>query len=287
MQKLFEIEAGADLGEFAAFLWRHKVPHRIIHRDGMQELWLANADDAEFVISHFNAWQRGGELATAGARTAVPSRGLGYWLARTPLTLMLIGISLGLTLLTGFGDNLQRLHWFTFVDFNFQGSHLLYQSLGTLIASGQWWRWLTPIFLHFSLMHLVFNLLWTWELGRRIEQSQPRWLLLALVLFLGVGSNAAQYLMTGPLFGGLSGVIFGLMGYTWLWDRLEPRRAFGLPPALMTFMMIWLLLGVSGLIEKLGFGAIANTAHLAGLLCGLASVPLVRLLGSRAWRQGR
>ncbi|WP_207061963.1 rhomboid family intramembrane serine protease [Motiliproteus sp. SC1-56] len=283
MHKLFEIDSATDLGEFAAFLWQHKVGHRIVHRGSMQEVWLANPDDAEFVISRFNHWQRGEPLEKEAPWERV-TPGLGFWLRHTPVTLALIGISLGLTLLTSFGNDLQWLHWFTFVDFNFQGSHLLYQSLATLVESGQWWRWLTPIFLHFSFLHLVFNLLWTWELGRRIEWAQPRWVLLGLVLALGVGSNIAQYLMSGPMFGGLSGVIFGLMGYTWLWDRLEPRRAFGLPQALMTFMMIWLVLGVSGLIEKLGFGAIANTAHLSGLLCGLAAVPLVRLFGARAWR---
>ena len=32
-----------------------------------------------------------------------------------------------------------------------------------------WWRFITPTLLHFSWMHLVFNCLWIWEFGRRIE----------------------------------------------------------------------------------------------------------------------
>lgn len=285
MYKLFEIGAGEDLAPFAAFLWRHRIPHRVLPRGSMQELWLARPEDAEFVLERFNHWQRGGALESAEARPPArpPALGVRFWLLHTPVTMALIVLSLGLTLLSAFGDDLGWLHWFTFVDFNFQGQQLLSQSLDTLLAGGEYWRLVTPIFLHFSLLHLVFNLLWTWELGRRIELMQPRWLLLCLVLLTGVGSNIGQYWVTGPLFGGLSGVIFGLIGYIWLWDRLNPDRNFGLPPSLMTFMLIWLVLGASGALEAMGFGSIANMAHLVGLLCGLAAAPVAHLYRHRLW----
>ena len=274
MIKLCELPAGEDLSQFAAFLWRYRIRHRITHLEGGQQLWLADPADASFVLEQLQRWRQGESLQPPTAESVQISQRARLQLAWSaiPVTLGLIGISLGLTLLCGFGDNLVWLHWFSFVDFNFQGEYLIYQSFETLLGSGQWWRLLTPIFLHFSLLHLVFNLLWTWELGRRIELIQGRRRLLWLAVVVGVVSNFGQFVMTGPLFGGLSGVIFGLMGYTWLWDRLNLGTRFGLPPALMTFMMIWLLLGVSGLIEKLGFGSIANTAHLIGLLAGLACV---------------
>ncbi|RDE24149.1 rhomboid family intramembrane serine protease [Motiliproteus coralliicola] len=278
MIQLFELPADLDLGPFAAYLWRQRIHHRITHLQGQQQLWLADPADADFVMEQFNRWQRGEALENssggASKQVAFP-----WW--RLPVTLVLIGFSLALTLLTGFGNRLGWLHWFSFVDFDFQGGYLIFQSFPTLLSGGQWWRLLTPIFLHYSLLHLVFNLLWTWELGRRIELTRGSSSLLWLVLFIGISSNAAQFLMTGPLFGGLSGVIFGLMGYTWLSDRLKLGPGFGMPPALMTFMMIWLVLGVSGLIEKMGFGAIANTAHLVGLLAGLVCVLPVWLRRNR------
>lgn len=269
MIQLCELSADLDLGPFAAFLWRQRIRHRITHLEGKQQLWLADPADVEFVVEQFNRWRRGEgleEASDAGSKKAA----FPWW--RLPVTLSLIGISLVLTLLTGFGNRLEWLHWFSFVDFDFQGDYLLFQSFSTLLSGGQWWRLITPIFLHYSLLHLVFNLLWTWELGRRIELTRGTSSLIWLTLFIGITSNAAQFLMTGPLFGGLSGVIFGLMGYTWLCDRLKLGPGFGMPPALMTFMLVWLVLGVSGLIEKLGFGAIANTAHLVGLLAGLCCV---------------
>jgi len=286
MLKLLDIPAGVDLREFAAYLWRRQIPHRITHLEGEQQLWIGRASDATSVLEAFRRW-RSGESLPADDAAAEPKRpsGLRLSLRFYPVTMALIILSLVVALLTRLGNNLAWLHWFTFVDFNFQGQQLLFQSLDTLVGSGQWWRWVTPIFVHFSVLHLVFNLLWTWELGRRIERLQQRRVLIALVLVTGVSSNLAQYLMTGPLFGGLSGVIFGLMGYTWLWDRLHPERGFGLPPALMVFMMIWLVLGVSGAIEAMGMGSIANTAHLIGLLSGLAATPLIFTLRGRLWRR--
>jgi GlpG protein len=284
MIKLLELPAGEDLGPFAGFLWRHRVHHRITHFEDAQQLWIANPDEAEFVIEHFKRWRSGESLESSLERPGpqISSRArlsLAWYL--TPVTLSLIGLSLLLTLLSGFGDNREWLHLFSFVDFTFKGQYLVFQTVDGLLQGGEWWRFVTPIFLHFSLLHLVFNLLWTWELGRRVELLQGRMSLFWLTLVIGVLSNLAQFMMTGPLFGGLSGVIFGLMGYTWLWDRLSTRQRFGLPPTLMTFMMIWLLLGISGLIERLGFGAIANTAHLVGLLSGLACV------GPAIWLQRR
>ncbi|MEH6826157.1 MAG: rhomboid family intramembrane serine protease [Motiliproteus sp.] len=288
MIKLLELPATENLSQFAAFLWKHRIRHRITHFEDAQQLWLADAEDAEFVIEHFKRWRGGDGLAPSVERPQISSRArlsLAWFLS--PVTLSLIGLSLLLTLLSGFGDNQQWLHLFTFVDFAFKGEYLRYQSLESLLQGGQYWRLLTPIFIHFSLMHLVFNLLWTWELGRRVELVQGRRRLLWLALVIGVVSNFAQFMMTGPLFGGLSGVIFGLMGYTWLWDRLNPGQRFGMPPALMTFMMIWLVLGISGLIERLGFGSIANTAHLVGLLSGLVCVLPAMLLNRKMRRSDR
>lgn len=292
MIKLLELSATEDLGSFAAFLWRQRIRHRISHLDDAQQLWLADPGDAEFVLEQFQRWRNGEALDQSGSdpQPQISHRArisLAWYMF--PVTLSLIGLSLGLTLLCNFGDNLQWLHWFSFVDFTFKGDYLLFQSLDTLLQGGEWWRLVTPVFLHFSLMHLVFNLLWTWELGRRVELIQGRLRLLWLVLVIGVASNVAQFLMTGPLFGGLSGVIFGLMGYTWLWDRITPAgggqtQRFGLPPALMTFMMVWLVVGVSGLLEKVGFGSIANTAHLVGLLSGLACVLPAQWLYRRSLR---
>ena len=74
------------------------------------------------------------------------------------------------------------------------------------------------------------NSMWYWELGRRIEARQRTPMLLALTLLFGLISNFAQYLFGGPgIFGGLSGVLYGLLGHCWLYQKLAPNEAYRLP----------------------------------------------------------
>jgi GlpG protein len=82
-------------------------------------------------------------------------------------------------------------------------------------------------------------------------------------------SNASQYLFGGPgLFGGMSGVVYGLLGFAWVAPLLQPRWRIQPARGIMLFMVGWLLFCMAGFVEVLGFGAIANAAHLGGLLCG-------------------
>jgi GlpG protein len=132
----------------------------------------------------------------------------------------------------------------------------------------EYWRLLTPVFLHFSAMHIIFNLIWWWDLGGLIERTQSKMQLLGVFLATALLSNFAQYLSYGSGFGGLSGVVYGLLGYVWLYPLVNPRIGFRLRPAIVIFMVGWLVLGYSGVFDDV-LGKMANTAHLFGLLAGL------------------
>jgi len=135
---------------------------------------------------------------------------------------------------------------------------------------GDWWRFVTPTLLHFSWMHVVFNCLWIWEFGRRIEASLGSLNLMGLYLTSAVFSNSLQYFASGPsIFGGMSGVVYAFMGFIWTGNTLRPGWIEPLPPAIVGFMLIWLLVGMVGALEILGAGAIANGAHLGGLIIGV------------------
>jgi len=73
----------------------------------------------------------------------------------------------------------------------------------TEIEGGQVWRLLTPVFVHFGAMHLVFNRLVLWHFGRMIELRRGPWFLAGLTLVLGIGSNLVSYLAYGSNFGGM------------------------------------------------------------------------------------
>ncbi|PKM22177.1 MAG: rhomboid family intramembrane serine protease [Gammaproteobacteria bacterium HGW-Gammaproteobacteria-14] len=129
--------------------------------------------------------------------------------------------------------------------------------------SDQPWRLFTPMLLHFSALHIIFNLLWWQSLGNTIERFQSSFQLLWITLLVAAVSNLAQFYATGPKFGGLSGVVFGLLGYLWLYGRINPSAGYGIPRAVVIFMLAWLVICWVGLTD-----IVANEAHFAGLLSG-------------------
>ena len=173
-----------------------------------------------------------------------------------PLTLVLIIISVIVAIASSFGENIEMLYPF-FI------SKYLEAGLPE-IMEGEVWRLITPIFIHFGPIHIIFNALWMYNLGSVIEplQGSPR--LGLLVGVMGILSNLGQFLWDGPGFGGLSGVVYGLLAYIWVQGKLNPRFGLILHPQIVYMMMIWFFLCWSGVI-----GDIANMAHTIGLLTGL------------------
>lgn len=181
------------------------------------------------------------------------------WMTKT-----LVGISVVVSVLTLSGTNGVT----SYLTFNWD-----------LILQGEVHRLVTPIFLHFIIgslpIHLIFNMMWLWDLGGSIEKEKGPWYLLALVLIIGVSSNVAQYfaeyLMEGYvhpryIFGGMSGVVYGLLGFIFMRRKLDPFFKVELHPGIMQFMLIWLVLGY--VLNATGTIGVANTAHLIGLVSG-------------------
>ncbi|MZR62364.1 rhomboid family intramembrane serine protease [Alcanivorax sp. DP30] len=135
------------------------------------------------------------------------------------------------------------------------------ESLSAL--SSQPWRLVSPMLLHFSLLHILFNLLWWADLGRLIERFQSPGQLLMVTMVTSAVANVAQFLTSGPLFGGLSGVVYGLLGYLWIYGRINPGAGYALRREIVIFMLAWMVICFVGLS-----GVVANAAHLAGLVSG-------------------
>jgi GlpG protein len=145
------------------------------------------------------------------------------------------------------------------------------------VLHGEVWRLVTPIFVHFGIWHLLFNLLWLFQLGSMIERRLGTGSLAALVLGTATVSNLAQALVSGPNFGGMSGVVYALAGYVWMRGKHDPNTDVYLDPQSIQWLAIWLVICFTGLL-----GPVANTAHLVGLLAGAA---WGRLDAWRAWRR--
>ena len=107
------------------------------------------------------------------------------------------------------------------------------------------------------------------ELGSKVEQVMGHLNTLLLCLAVALISNVSQFQFSEGLFGGMSGVVYGLLGFCWAAPLMQPRWPIQPRPAIMVFMVGWLVVCMLGLTEALGFGAVANAAHLGGLLSGL------------------
>jgi GlpG protein len=164
--------------------------------------------------------------------------------------------------------------------FYFRGEKIPLTYQGTLfekIRQGEIWRLVTPAMLHLDLLHIFFNLLWFVLLGNQIEFRIGFFRYLLFMIVVAITSNTAQYLMSGPFFMGLSGIVCGMAGFIWARQQKAPWEGY----LLNRFTLVFLGLFVIGmfaiqvvffilqLLGKLNFPfGIANTAHLIGALTG-------------------
>jgi len=179
---------------------------------------------------------------------------LKLWIRYHRVTATLIAISLIVALISNIGSNFQFIRVLLMSE---------YRTGLSEIYSGQVWRLFTPAFIHFGIIHIAFNLLWLYQLGSAIEQRQSSKRMLLLVVIIAVLSNLAQFIWSGPLFGGMSGVVYGLLAYLWIQGKFNPAAGLWLDKNTTIMMLIWFALCWSGLV-----GNIANMAHTIGLISG-------------------
>ncbi|MGJ8691768.1 MAG: rhomboid family intramembrane serine protease GlpG [Thalassotalea sp.] len=162
------------------------------------------------------------------------------------------------------------LCWLVFLLSYLGFSHGIFQQLKFLTSAdtsqllSEPYRLLTPALFHFSLLHIAFNTLWWWQLGGDVERQLGKGSLLHIFLLTALVSNVGQYLASGPNFGGLSGVVYGLFGYVWWFGWLKPDQGLGISNNIVGFLLIWLVLGFFDVLPI----NMANTAHLLGLITG-------------------
>ena len=261
MTELVRFPRSASARAFARVLEEHGVPARVESREQeyavdlaepehegdarvLLERFLANPDDPRFRHNH---WQIS---EPAGTNPDQPPIFSGNWLASMGLvTRAVLFLCVGIFFLGTMGQT--GLYEALMFPEDWRG------------LMDQPWRLLTPMLLHFNLLHIIFNMLWWSELGRIVEDFQSSPQLVWVTLFTGITANLAQYIATGPRFGGMSGVVYGLLGYLWIYGKANPAAGYGLRREIVMLMVGWLILCFVALDE-----IVANQAHLFGLLSG-------------------
>ncbi len=145
----------------------------------------------------------------------------------------------------------------------------------TSIKKGELWRFVTPLIMHGSQFHLLFNMLWIYSLGSMIERLHGSIFFLVLVLVtqtIGMLVQAVfpDFLGGGPNAIGASGAVYGLFGYLWIRPQVDPAFPIRIAPVNVAIMLGFLVLCFTPLMAN-----VANGAHLGGLMAGMAVAPLV------------
>ena len=142
-----------------------------------------------------------------------------------------------------------------------------------MIEHGQVWRLLTPIFLHFGGLHLIFNMMALYVFGPRIELAKGKLKFLIFVVVTGIASNVGQFFEGGGAFGGMSGVLFAMAFYSWTKGQIAPEERLSLSNRNAQLFFAWFILGiVASRIDPAGRSLLlhmANTAHGVGLASGV------------------
>lgn len=265
-----------DLSALSRYLHERGLEHRITEENAQQCLAVTDAAVIPALQDFLQQLEDGrAQLPSATAEplvaaspyaqpdTAQPS--LLVQALYTPVVFALILLSAVGLILVKTETNHFFVHYFKFTDLIGPD----YISLADSLAHGELWRLLTPIFLHFGIFHFLFNSLWMWDLGRRLEILQGKWGFLLFVVATGIVSNLTQYMWSGSSnFGGMSGVVYALVGFIAVRQRLNPHPLVAVSPALIGFMLVWLVLCMTGVVDYFIAGSVANAAHLGGLVAG-------------------
>jgi len=273
---------------FGDFLYAQGIENQVdpdLH--GTWEIWVlddANVETAQQRLQEFtqrpddprfvgaartaDEKRKQDEQAQVGKRTRMIDGRTIFYAPPVPigiLSIVLIVISVAVAILSDFGKKDQFVQPLSITQYHSQG-HVIYGQRGLPeICHGQIWRLFTPMFLHFHFLHILFNMLWLRDLGSMIEARKGPWMLLALVLVIAGTSNFAQYAVDGPTFGGMSGVVYGLLGYVWMQGRFNPASQLSLEPQTVILMVIWFFFCLTGYA-----GPVANTVHTVGFGIGIA-----------------
>ncbi len=242
--------------------------------DGQEALWVLDAEqleDAQRILDDVRDNPQGARVVTARAELAERQAAANAAATRAQAARRAVStrpaekpaqeaasVSLGLilacgatALFTDFGDNRE-----------------LVASLRIAGFEREPFRLITPIFLHFGVLHLVFNMFWLLDLGVALEKQIGSARYALLVATSAALSNLAQlYFGHSPNFGGMSGVIYALVGYLWMRGRVDPQGPVRPPPRVVSFFVVWMALGFTPAVEAL-FGAMANYCHVGGFLSG-------------------
>jgi membrane associated rhomboid family serine protease len=182
--------------------------------------------------------------------TNVPARHRSTLFLRwPPVTTFLVAAAVVVTLLAW--SNVRAINWLT--------------ARPDDIWDGELWRLVTSVLPHGGILHLAFNLIWTWRFGKAVEQWMGSLRFAGFFVAAGAGSMAAQFL-TGESGIGLSGVGYALFGLLLALRHHEEFAAEQMTPGVIQLFVAWFFICIA--LTYWDIAPVANVAHAAGAVIG-------------------
>ncbi|MDX1944510.1 MAG: rhomboid family intramembrane serine protease [Pirellulaceae bacterium] len=293
------IDAQAEAEGSAWAIWVRDEDQLPAAREALQH-FAANPQDARYRDAHGAAAARlreedrqrqaiKGNVVTMRDRWGAAGGGISSVATkRSPLILLLIGICIVAALFTDtLGKQMPRENSLLDALLFVNPRQFIQLAPGGLdiwvsVRSGQIWRLVTPIFVHYGITHLVFNMMCLYMFGGQIENRRGTRFTLVLMLLLAVLSNVGQAIESsltggaGFAFGGMSGVVYGLFGYLLVKVKFDNREGYLLSPATVFMGLLWFVLCIArdyppfDVMLAAWIPKIANSAHAVGLFAGMA-----------------
>ena len=138
------------------------------------------------------------------------------------------------------------------------------------------WRFFSHAVVHLSFTHILFNLTYWLIFATMIEKNNGSAKVLMLFVSIALISGIVQNFFSGPAFFGLSGVVYGVLGYVYVMSRFDRRQRYRLPGGFIYMLLVGIAVGFIGPLVDLHFG---NAAHISGLAVGI----LIALFDSQKW----
>lgn len=292
MRSIGRVPSQKEAQTFGGYLYLREIENTVeAANDGQWEIWVHDDDQIEQAEQYFQAFLDAADSAefTAAEKQAARLRrkqerseaasqkpvvdGRQLWTSAEGaypiglITMGLIAVSVGFYLLAELWGGGKWPSVLFIRDFQ-EVDGLRFWAPGGLeaVRRGQVWRLVSPIFMHFTLLHLLFNMMWLMDLGGMVEYNKGSAFVGGFVLLVAAASNFGQYAVAGANFGGMSGVVYGLLGYAWMMGRYDPGSGMKLRPATVTLMLGWFVVCI--LFARIM--PVANTAHAVGLGLGMA-----------------
>ncbi|MCA9039823.1 MAG: rhomboid family intramembrane serine protease [Planctomycetaceae bacterium] len=302
MRLIGKLDSLEQARTFAEYLLSKNIPSSVDQDESGWDVWIVEEDHIETARAELEAFKQDPQAekyktgAVAGRKQLkvvqkqqrkqaarnidVRQQWQPVHISQCPATLLLIGVSVLVALLSSNAifdvgakvdsGPIPLLRFLNVKQFNIDNPQTLSSWVFHSASHHEYWRYFTPMFIHFGLLHIIFNMMWMRDLGPLIESRTGSFLFLIIALAISLASNLAQFVISSYLtnfpmfnFGGMSGVVFGLFGFIWLRGKFDAASGLYMPPRLLVFLVIYQIICFLGIL-----GPIANWAHLFGFISG-------------------